>query len=73
MFFVTAAFVGALREIIGLATLTLPSPGMLPERVTIADFAPLRILVSPSGGFILLAFLIAAYRALIHTGGRNLQ
>jgi Na+-translocating ferredoxin:NAD+ oxidoreductase subunit E len=72
MFLFTAAFVGGARELIGLGTLTLPTPGMTPARLSLADFAPLRILVSPAGGFILLGFLVAAYRSLIRAGGRRL-
>jgi Na+-translocating ferredoxin:NAD+ oxidoreductase RnfE subunit len=71
MFFITAACVGGLREIIGLGTLTLPTPGLTPSRIEVTDFAPLRILVSPAGGFILLGFFIAAYRAILGVGGRK--
>jgi Na+-translocating ferredoxin:NAD+ oxidoreductase subunit E len=72
MFLLTAAFVGAVREIIGLGTLTLPSPGVSPARVWVADFAPLRMLVSPAGGFILLGCLTAAYSAIVRAGRRRL-
>jgi Na+-translocating ferredoxin:NAD+ oxidoreductase subunit E len=72
MFLLTAAFVGAVREIIGLGTLTLPAPGASPARVMIADFAPLKMLVSPAGGFILLGCMTAAYRAIVRSGGRRL-
>jgi Na+-translocating ferredoxin:NAD+ oxidoreductase subunit E len=71
MFLLTAAFVGGLREIVGLGTLTLPTPGLSLARVAIADFAPLPMLVSPAGGFILLGFIVAAYRSLVRTGGRR--
>lgn len=70
MFLFSAAFIGAAREIAGLGTLTLPLPGL--PRIYVADFAPLRILVSPSGGFILLGFVIAAYRTLARVSGRKL-
>jgi Na+-translocating ferredoxin:NAD+ oxidoreductase subunit E len=63
-FLLTAAFVGAAREIIGLGTLTLPTPGLVPARLEALDFAPLRILASPAGGFVALGFLVAGYRAL---------
>ena len=72
MFLFSAAFVGAAREPIGLGTLTMPAPGMALPRIVLADFAPLRILVSPAGGFILLGFVIAAYRAIARVGGRKL-
>lgn len=71
LFLLTAAFVGGAREILGLGTLTLPTPGIVPARVVAVDFAPLPILVSPTGGFILLAFLVAAYRAAVRAGARR--
>jgi Na+-translocating ferredoxin:NAD+ oxidoreductase subunit E len=71
MFLLTAAFVGGLREIVGLGTLTLPTPGIAQTRIIVTDFAILRILVSPAGGFILLGFLVAAYRAMVRAGGRG--
>jgi electron transport complex protein RnfE len=72
MFLFSAAFIGAAREIVGLGTLTLPVPGPDLPRLYVADFAPLRILVSTSGGFILLGFVIAAYRTLARVSGRKL-
>jgi electron transport complex protein RnfE len=60
LFVLTSSFVGGLREVIGLGTLTLPSPGLSLPHIAIADFAPLRLLVSPAGGFILLGFIVAA-------------
>jgi electron transport complex protein RnfE len=71
MFLLTASFVGGLREIAGLGTLTLPTPGLALERVAISDFAPLPMLVSPAGGFILLGFIVAAYRSIVRTAGRR--
>lgn len=70
-FFLTAAFVGGARELFGLGTLTLPSPGMAPVRIVLVDFAPSRLLAAPAGGFIALGFLVAAYRAMIRAGGRR--
>jgi Na+-translocating ferredoxin:NAD+ oxidoreductase subunit E len=71
MFLLLAAFLGAFRELLGLGTLTLPTPGMSPSRLVLTDFAPLRVLVSPAGGFIIVGFLAAAYRALSHAGRRS--
>jgi Na+-translocating ferredoxin:NAD+ oxidoreductase subunit E len=71
LFVLTSAFVGGLREIIGLGTLTLPSPGLSLARVAVADFAPLRLLVSPAGGFILLGFIVAGYRSIVRTTVRR--
>jgi electron transport complex protein RnfE len=65
LFLVTAALVGALRELVGLGTLSLPIQGPSPEIVQVIDFAPARIMVAPWGGFILLGFLVAAYRSII--------
>jgi Na+-translocating ferredoxin:NAD+ oxidoreductase subunit E len=77
LFLLTSAFVGALREFLGLGTLTLPMPGFSPARRVLLDLEPLRILVSPAGGFILLGFLVAAHRVanrarrkLAHSTGR---
>jgi electron transport complex protein RnfE len=71
MFLLTAAFVGGAREIIGLGTLTLPTPGIEPARLMVSGFAPLRILVSPAGGFVFLGFFVAVYRAVTRAGGRR--
>ena len=71
MFLLTAAFIAGTREIFGLGTLTLPTPGIEPVRIAITDFAPLRILITPAGGFIFLGFLVAAYHALARAGGRR--
>jgi Na+-translocating ferredoxin:NAD+ oxidoreductase subunit E len=71
MFLLTAAFIGAAREIVGLGTLTLPTPGLEPARLRVADFAPLHMLITPAGGFILLGFVIAAYRAIGRRRGRR--
>jgi Na+-translocating ferredoxin:NAD+ oxidoreductase subunit E len=71
LFVLTAAFVGGLREIIGLGTLTLPTPGLSLASIAFTDFAPLKVLVSPAGGFIFLGFMAAAYRIIVRTGGRK--
>jgi Na+-translocating ferredoxin:NAD+ oxidoreductase subunit E len=71
LFLATAALVGGLREVIGLGTISLPTQGPNPMRLSVTDFAPLRILVSPAGGFILLGFLVAAYRTIIRAMRRR--
>lgn len=73
MFLVTAAFIGAAREAIGLGSLTLPGPGLAPARIYLLDAAPLKLLASPAGGFILLGLIVAAYRALARSVGRRDQ
>ena len=65
MFLLTAASAGALREFLGLGTLTLPTPGDAPLRLTAMASPPIRILVTPAGGFMLFGFLVAAYRAFV--------
>jgi electron transport complex protein RnfE len=70
-FMLTAAFVGGSRELFGLGTLTLPSPGISLARVIVTDFAPLRLLVSPAGGFIFLGFIVAAYGSIVRMGRRR--
>ncbi len=65
IFFLTAAFVGGAREIIGFGTLTLPTPGIVPFRLVVVGVSPLRIFVSPAGGFIFLGFLVAVYRRTV--------
>jgi Na+-translocating ferredoxin:NAD+ oxidoreductase subunit E len=71
MFLLTAAFIGGAREIVGLGTLTLPTPGLELARLRVADFAPLRMLLTPAGGFILIGFVVAAYRAFSRSRGRR--
>jgi Na+-translocating ferredoxin:NAD+ oxidoreductase subunit E len=71
LFLLTSAFVGAARELIGLGTLTLPTPGLSLAGVVLSDFAPLRLLVSPAGGFIFLGFTVAAYRSIVRARGRR--
>ena len=65
LFLLTASIVGAIRELVGLGTLTLPVPGLSPVHVDIVGFAPLRLLVSPAGGFMLLGFIVAAHRSIV--------
>jgi Na+-translocating ferredoxin:NAD+ oxidoreductase subunit E len=71
LFLLSSTFVGALREAAGLGILTLPTPGASLSRVLLSDFAPLRILVSPAGGFMLLGFLAALYRVTLRASGRK--
>jgi Na+-translocating ferredoxin:NAD+ oxidoreductase subunit E len=71
MFLLTAAFVGALREASGLGVLTLPTPGIRLARIELVGEEPLRLMISPAGGFILLGFIVAAYRAIVRAGGRK--
>jgi Na+-translocating ferredoxin:NAD+ oxidoreductase subunit E len=70
-FLLTASFIGGLREVVGLGTLTLPGPGLAPARVVAFDLAPMRLLVSPAGGFMILGFLVAAYRSTLGAAGRT--
>ena len=70
MFLLTAAFVGGAREIIGLGRSPCPLPGSC-RFASWFPVLPLRILVSPAGGFVFLGFLVAAYRAVVRAGGRR--
>ncbi len=72
MFLLTSALLGGARELLGLGTLTLPVPGMNPSRILFVDFAPARLLIAPAGGFIVMGFVIAAYRSIIRVSGRKL-
>jgi Na+-translocating ferredoxin:NAD+ oxidoreductase subunit E len=71
LFLLTASIVGGLRELIGLGTLSLPTQGPSPARIVVTECVPLRILVSPAGGFIFLGFIVAAYRMIIRATRRR--
>ena len=71
LFLLTATVVGGLRELIGLGTLSIPTQGPSPARFFFTEWAPLRILVSPAGGFIFLGFLVAVYRTIIRATRRR--
>lgn len=70
-FFLTAAFVGGVRELAGLGTLSLPARDMAQARIEAFGFAPLRLMVSPAGGFILLGFAVAGRRAIVGAARRR--
>jgi electron transport complex protein RnfE len=70
-FFLTASIVGGLRELIGLGTLSLPTQGASLSWIVLVDSIPLRMLVSPAGGFIFLGFAAAAYRTIVRATRRR--
>ena len=71
-YLVLASALGAFRELFGIGSLTLPGFG--PDRfvLTLSSEAPLRLLVTPAGGFLLLGFLTALYRAILRARGRRI-
>jgi Na+-translocating ferredoxin:NAD+ oxidoreductase subunit E len=71
-FMFTSALVGAARELLAYGMLSLPIPGLAPLRISFAGLDGFRFLASPAGGFILLGFLVAAYKGLARsTRGRR--
>jgi Na+-translocating ferredoxin:NAD+ oxidoreductase subunit E len=72
MFFLTAAVIGAVREAIGLGTITLPVPALVPARLSISDAELARFFITPAGGFIILGMAVAGYRMLKRISGRKL-
>lgn len=70
-FFLTSTCIGAIREAVGIGIITLPTPGISLYRMLLSDFAPLSLLVTPAGGFMVLGFLLALYRILLRAGGRS--
>jgi electron transport complex protein RnfE len=72
LYFLTVVLLSAFREALGSGRLTLPTPGELPMTLAIFDTAPLRILTSPAGGFILLGCFAAIYRMILRKQGRRI-
>lgn len=70
-YLLVAVLLAALREALGMGCLSLPSPGS-PEVLAFAERPPLRLLVSPAGGFILLGCFAALYRFLLRISGRRI-
>lgn len=71
-YFIVALLLGAFREFAGLGTLTLPAFGAEGHRLVFTEEAPLRILVSPAGGFLVLGFMTALYRGTLRARGRRI-
>ena len=70
--FAVCVLVGALREMLGAGTLTLPSLDREVLRIAIATAPPLAIFSSPAGAFMLLGAMAAIYRAVLRGSGRRL-
>jgi electron transport complex protein RnfE len=66
VFFASAILISFFREIVGAGRLTLPLPGGSPGALILFASAPLPILTSPAGGFILLGCLAFLYRFVQH-------
>ena len=62
LYFLVAAFLAAIREIGGSGILTLPIPSPTMQSLILIPTAPLPILLTPAGGFLLLALLAIADR-----------
>jgi Na+-translocating ferredoxin:NAD+ oxidoreductase subunit E len=71
-FLATAILIGALREILGRGTLTIPLPGEGMLRLAALPLSPMRAMASPAGGFMLVGCLAAAYRLVLRSAGRKL-
>lgn len=70
-FLATAMVIGAIREILGKGTLTVPLPGDGELRLASLPFMPMRALSSPAGGFMLVGCLAAGYRLFLRGAGRK--
>ncbi|HOX32807.1 MAG TPA: Rnf-Nqr domain containing protein [Spirochaetales bacterium] len=67
-----AILLGALRELIGLGSLSLPGLGQNRLILLLSEEPPLRLIAAPAGGFILIGFLTALYRAALRASGRRI-
>jgi len=72
LYFLVSVLVAGLREVLGAGSLTLPTPGLSPRSLVILESPPLRLLVAPAGGFMVLGCLAAAYRLVQRVRGRRL-
>lgn len=72
LYFVSLLLISALREILGSGSLTLPLPPGFANTVAIFPEAPLRLLSTPAGGFILLGFLVFTERLILDHQGRRI-
>jgi electron transport complex protein RnfE len=71
-YFAAAILIGAIRETIGMGSLSLPVTGIAGYRLVFANTAPLRLLVSPAGGFMLIGGFAALYRLFQRGRGRRI-
>jgi electron transport complex protein RnfE len=70
-YLLVALLLSGLREFLGTGSLTLPSPGS-PSALVFSQSPPLRILVAPAGGFMLLGCFAAIYRFVLRIRGRRI-
>jgi Na+-translocating ferredoxin:NAD+ oxidoreductase subunit E len=70
-YLLVALILSGLREFLGAGTLTLPSPGS-PSAIAFTQAPPLRLLVAPAGGFMLLGCFAALYRFVLRIKGRRI-
>lgn len=66
-----ALVLSLIREVLGLGSLSLPTPGaLLVLRFT--EVPPMRLLAAPAGGFMLLGAFAALYRLFLRLAGRRI-
>ncbi|HET7839698.1 MAG TPA: Rnf-Nqr domain containing protein [Rectinemataceae bacterium] len=71
-YLLVALLVGALRELAGSGSLVLPAVLSVGAGIQLTAEPPLRFLVSPAGGFILIGCGVALYRVLLRGAGRRI-
>lgn len=74
-YFIVASAFGAFREFCGLGTLTLLDfgpDGLGTSRIVFTEEPPLRLLVAPAGGFLVLGLMTAMYRGTLRLRGRRI-
>lgn len=72
LYLLVVVLIAGLREVLGAGRLTLPTPGLSPESIVLLESPPLRLLVAPAGGFMILGCLAAGYRLAQRARGRRL-
>lgn len=73
LYFFSLVSLAAFREAFGAGRLSLPLPaGIGNNTIILFQEAPMRLLASPAGGFILLGFLTCLYRAIQELRGRRI-
>ena len=72
LLFLMIILISAFREVAGAGRITLPLPGTKVQSILLFSSPPLRILVAPAGGFMLLGFLACLYRFVQSKLGRRI-
>ncbi len=71
-FFLVALLIGAVREAAGFGTLVFPAVFANGARLVLTKGAPLLLLASPAGGFILIGCSVALYRVILRKAARRI-